>query len=53
MRIPMLPIAIRPRGGPEWLKHTAGRALADRRKEEARASEENRRRALQILIGLG
>ena len=53
MRIPMLPIAVRPRGGRKWLTHTAGRALADRRKAEAHTWEEKRRRALQILIAVG
>jgi hypothetical protein len=38
--MPQLPIAIRHRSGAEWMKHTAGRALAERRAEEVRRAQD-------------
>jgi hypothetical protein len=53
MSTPQTPIAIRHRTGSEWMKHTAGRALADRRAELARAQGEEAWRLAQAFIPCG
>lgn len=47
------PIAIRHRSGAEWMRHIAGRALADRVAEQAQAEREAAWRLVQAFIPCG
>ncbi|HEV7268378.1 MAG TPA: hypothetical protein VGN83_26255 [Falsiroseomonas sp.] len=53
MQATQTPIAIRHRSGAEWMKHTAGRALTDRRAAEARAEEEAAWKLVQTFLPCG
>jgi hypothetical protein len=53
MHLTRTPIAIRHRSGSEWMKYTAGRALADRRAELARAGIEEAWRLVEAFVPCG